>query len=109
VVVGHGINNALEPVALTVFEGDGLDVAVLRVARIECKTVEGSLLADIFVHYKRAALFRGTKTGKTFLVNLQNFVENKNIRHKTTKMIYMRSYKVITILSIRCLPIKWLL
>ena len=48
-VEGHGVDDALEPVALPVFEGDGLDVAVFRVARVEGETVEGSLLANVLV------------------------------------------------------------
>ena len=75
-IEGHGVDDALEPVAFPVFESDGLDIAVFGVAGIEGETVEGSLLADVLVDHERSGLLGRPETVVALLVNLRSKTNN---------------------------------
>ena len=69
-IESHRVHDALEPVAFPVLQGDGLHIAVLSVAGVESKAVEGRLVADVLVHHEGAGLLGRAEAVETFFVNL---------------------------------------
>jgi hypothetical protein len=70
VVEGHRVDDALEAVAFPVFERHRLDVAALRVARVEGKAVERRPVADVLVDQERSGFFRRPEAVEPVFVNL---------------------------------------